>query len=217
MVRLTLRDIFWSREILNEVACKDCVGQFAHWQAENHCQGCGRGGCTKGQELCDECRRWNQLYGWYLHHRGLYHYNLKMKEYMHRYKFAGDYRLRKVFQTEFSTHIQRVAADYVIPIPVTTVTWQTRGFNQVVGLLREVPYLPALKVKAREKVNQSSKTRQERLLTPQPFTLEMPERFKQKKILLVDDIYTTGRTLYHAADLFHQADCAWVKSISLAR
>ncbi len=41
---------------------------------------------------------------------------------------------------------------------------QTRGFNQVIGLLREVPYQSILGTRASSKVAQSSKTKEERLL-----------------------------------------------------
>ena len=46
---------------------------------------------------------------------------------------------------------------------------------------------------------QSEKNRQERLLTTQPFLLlEGHKKYLQQEIILFDDVYTTGRTLYHA-------------------
>ncbi|MCH5385089.1 ComF family protein [Limosilactobacillus reuteri] len=158
-----------------------------------------------------------KIYGWNLHHRGLYRYNEAMKEYMQRYKFNGDYRLRMVFQREFSKVVNEQKTDLIVPIPVTSTTMQTRGFNQVIGLLREVSYQPILRTKASSKVAQSSKTKEERLTTKQPFILESPEKVINKRILLVDDVYTTGWTLYHAAVLFKQAGCKEIGSVSLAR
>ncbi|WP_239061178.1 ComF family protein [Fructobacillus tropaeoli] len=38
-----------------------------------------------------------------------------------------------------------------------------------------------------------------------------------KRVLVVDDVYTTGRTLYHAADCLYQAGARFVSSASLAR
>ncbi|MDW5473517.1 phosphoribosyltransferase family protein [Limosilactobacillus reuteri] len=67
--------------------------------------------------------------------------------------------------------------------------------------LREVPYQSILRTKISSKVAQSSKTKEERLATKQPFILDAPEKVINKKVLLVDDVYTTGRTLYHAANL----------------
>ena len=84
-----------------------------------------------------------------------------MKEYMQRYKFNGDYRLRMVFQREFSKVVNEQKTDLIVPIPVTSTTMQTRGFNQVIGLLREVSYQPILRTKASSKVAQSSKTKED--------------------------------------------------------
>ncbi len=50
-----------------------------------------------------------------LHHRGLYRYNEAMKEYMQRYKFNGDYRLRVVFQRELSKVVNEQKADLIVP------------------------------------------------------------------------------------------------------
>nr|WP_283581183.1 ComF family protein [Limosilactobacillus reuteri] len=184
---------------------------------DHGCAGCGKENVNKNGFLCADCQTWKKLYGWYLHHRGLYRYNEAMKEYMQRYKFNGDYRLCVVFQRELSKVVNEQKADLIVPIPVTSTTMQTRGFNQVIGLLREVPYQSILRTKISSKVAQSSKTKEERLATKQSFILDAPEKVINKKVLLVDDVYTTGRTLYHAANLFKQAGCKEIGSVSLAR
>lgn len=214
--QLTLQDIFSFREILTPVVCTKCKESFVRWN-DHGCAGCGKSNTGKNSSLCVDCQTWKKLYGWYLHHRGLYRYNEAMKEYMQRYKFNGDYRLRVVFQRELSKVVNEQKADLIVPIPVTSTTMQTRGFNQVIGLLREVPYQSILRTKISSKVAQSSKTKEERLATKQPFILDAPAKVINKKVLLVDDVYTTGRTLYHAASLFKQAGCKEIGSVSLAR
>ena len=214
--QLSLKDIFSFREIIMPVLCAKCKESFVR-RDDHGCAGCGKENINKNGFLCADCQTWEKLYGWHLHHRGLYRYNEAMKEYMQRYKFNGDYRLRMVFQREFSKVVNEQKTDLIVPIPVTSTTMQTRGFNQVIGLLREVSYQPILRTKASSKVAQSSKTKEERLTTKQPFILESPEKVINKRILLVDDVYTTGRTLYHAAVLFKQAGCKEIGSVSLAR
>lgn len=168
-------------------------------------------------DYCQQCQQWYQQYGWRLRHRALYRYNLAMKDYMHSYKFMGDYRLRVAFQQEMVDKIHEINPTVIVPIPVNEQTWQTRGFNQVEGLLEGLSTQPLLTTRFQVKQAQSSKSREERLKTIQPFNLTRVPENLQERILLVDDIYTTGRTLYHAATLFHQAGLHNVESLSLAR
>lgn len=136
---------------------------------------------------------------------------------MHRYKFMGDYRLRTVFSSELVTAIGMIVADLVVPIPVTAQTMASRGFNQVVAMVGEGNMDHCLKARERAKAAQSSKNRQERLLSKQPFMLTDSGVVSGKRVLLIDDVYTTGRTLYHAAELMYNAGAVSVISISLAR
>ena len=90
--------------------------------------------------------------------------------------------------------------------------------DQVVGFLPDIPkkmYLYHLK--KFDRCPQSHKSRQERLATPQPFGYCGPADLERKNILLVDDIYTTGSTLYHARELLLAHNCGCVRSVTLAR
>ncbi|MCH3922167.1 ComF family protein [Limosilactobacillus sp.] len=213
--RLTIPDLVLLRPIQPPLVCQRCSKQFVHIDPCTACPGCGRP--KSAGRLCPECQRWHQHYGWHLHHTALYTYNEAMRDFMRRYKFQGDYHLRRVFQNEFFRHVREAGADLVIPIPVTTTTMATRGFNQVLGLLGMEKEVGLLVHRAGDKVAQSHKTRQQRLHTPQPFQLANPAAVRGKRVLLVDDVYTTGRTLYHAASLIHAAGGSEVCSLSLAR
>ncbi len=99
--------------------CDKCRQQFIKIGSENRCQGCGR---QRGQ-YCADCQRWRSLTGFLLANESLYQYNLAMKQYMHDYKFQGDYRLRHVFVEEMSSSVTRRKPDLIIPIPVHERTW----------------------------------------------------------------------------------------------
>ncbi len=65
---------------------------------------------------------------------------------------------------------------------------------------------------------QSEKSRQERLAAPQAFrATENMTKIKNQKVLLVDDVYTTGRTLFHAAEILQTYQPKVLHTFSLAR
>lgn len=209
----TLWDLIWFKKLTPPQLCTSCTGQFERIGMQNRCQGCGR---ERGK-LCLDCGQWQEQLGWLIHNQSLFKYNDAMKDYMQRYKFMGDYRLHKVFCHELTTLICKQDADLVIPIPINQHTWQTRGFNQVTAMMNCSYYPDILETQASTKtVSQSQKGRKDRLQTDQPFVILNQHQICQKSILLVDDIYTTGRTIYHAATLCYQAGCRSVKSITLA-
>lgn len=194
------------------VICQHCQASFECYQPP-FCPGCGR---SSRNGLCKECQMWQGQYGWLVHNHCLFHYNDTMKDFMHQYKFVGDYQLKKVFCDVMQAWIKQQQFDYLIPIPVTKETMLTRGFNQTVGLIGDFDAHFLLTKAAHKDIPQSAKSREERLKTAQPFMLKEPGRFKQGRILLVDDIYTTGRTLYHAAALFKSAGALTVHSLTLS-
>lgn len=214
-LKLSWRELLRIGPLREETVCSHCWGQFAHYP-EPHCRGCGR--TTKAGQLCQECHQWKQELGWHLDHQCLYQYNDAMKEFMHRYKFQGDYRIRSVFTQAMAQQLDKYQADIITTVPIAQQTWLTRGFNQVQGII-DRPTEELLAVISNEKRPQSTRDRQERLALKQPFCW-VDDKSRQsvygKRVVLVDDVYTTGRTMYHAAGLFREAGVKSVKTFSLA-
>lgn len=212
--RLTIKELLWPQPIEWPLICEHCRSGFTAIQGSTCPICCAPQATTM---VCRECRYWQKRYPWKIRHTALYRYNEAMKDYMHRYKFNGDYRLRMIFTAAMTAAVATQSADVVVPIPVTEETMQKRGFNQVVGLLTGIDLCHCLGTRGQHKPAQSSKNRHERLQTPQPFKLVEPTHLGGQRVLLVDDVYTTGRTIYHAAQLAYNADAVSVTSLSLAR
>ncbi|WP_148877652.1 ComF family protein [Streptococcus sp. Marseille-P7375] len=177
-----------------------------------HCPRCWKDGEAK---VCSDCQTW-EAQGYLVQHQACFLYNDLMKDFFSKYKFQGDYLLRFVFTEVLKKSLRNVKKYTLVPIPVSPEKYQSRGFNQVEGFLQAagLPYQHLLE--KQDVLAQSSKNRQERLKSQQCFTLAKDVCLPDK-ILLIDDVYTTGKTLQLALELLLEAGVKEVLTFSLAR
>ncbi|MEK4079031.1 ComF family protein [Solibacillus sp. FSL K6-1126] len=146
----------------------------------------------------------------------LFRYNKAMKEYLHRYKFLHDILLAKVFNKILHEQLKNETR-LIIPIPMHPKNLRLRTFAHIDELLKaaNIPFAHHLIKLSTEQ--QSLKTREERLQTPQLFEVINPAAIKDKSLLIVDDIYTTGTTLNHAKKALLEAGAKTVDGFTLIR
>lgn len=136
-----------------------------------------------------------------------------------RWKYRGDYCLGQAFQkqvcNEFKQEFSFLTNNAVaVPIPLSSERLEERGFNQADVLAR---FLPIANTKALSRIHsekQSKKNRYERISAVNPFRLEQTVN---TPVVLVDDIYTTGTTLRHAASTLTEGGCTEVYAFTLIR
>ena len=192
-------------------ACDACFEKFQRISVQ-HCPKCYRDGIC---EVCMDCQVWIEK-GKEVCHKSCFVYNEAMKDLFSQYKFQGDYALYSVFAEVLQKEL-KVYRDYVlVPIPVSAEKYQTRGFNQVTALL-EGTKLPFREILEKyDTIAQSSKTREERLQSQQCFKVKDNVQVPTK-VLLIDDIYTTGSTLQLAKEILVEAGVKEIVTFSLAR
>ncbi|WP_138419484.1 ComF family protein [Aquibacillus sediminis] len=198
--------------------CPSCEAKLERI-AGKQCKRCSR---LTDQTVCPDCQKWEHhptLAGALAFNQSVYTYNDFLKEIIAKWKYRGDYVLREAFadafRDQFNITFKQIKKDAVlVPIPLSDRRLQERSFNQAEALAQvlDTPYQQALTRIHSEK--QSKKTRHDRLASANPFQVKTP---LNKPVILVDDIYTTGVTLRHAANVLRESGCPKVYAYTLAR
>ena len=143
----------------------------------------------------------------------IYTYNDFMKDVLHQYKFLQDVELAKIFREDF-VHLKAETA-MIVPIPMHPEKMKERTFAQVDELLiaADIPFSQPLQKTMN--TTQGKKSKLDRTQSEILFTVT--ENVVGKSILLIDDLYTTGTTLHHAAYILKQAGATKVSALTLVR
>lgn len=145
----------------------------------------------------------------------LYTYNEAMRDYLHQFKFLQDIALAKVFGDELH-HILKSKVN-IVPIPMHPKKKVARTFAHVDELLKSarISFIDILEKNDEEVMGEKSKD--ERLAMTPLFKLKPNVDIKQEVYVLIDDIYTTGTTLRHAATVLKEAGAIQVEAVTLIR
>ncbi|WP_237740531.1 ComF family protein [Paenisporosarcina sp. TG-14] len=145
--------------------------------------------------------------------QSIYIYNEWMKQVFQQYKFQLDVDLAKIFVSDFQ--LLNKVQELIVPIPLHPEMLLMRTFSQVDQLLiaANVPFTHVLaKTLNRSQVGKSKKDR----MSSELF-FSVTTDVQNKNILLVDDLYTTGATLHHAAYALKKSGAQRVIAVTLIR
>jgi ComF family protein len=136
---------------------------------------------------------------------------------------AGDTLIRMALDSASADAVAE-GADLAVPVPMHFFRLLKRGFNQSAEITRAVArrhrlrYAPGVLGRARRAPAQVGLSRREREVNlKSAFETARPHRVEGKRILLVDDVMTTGATAAECARALLSAGAADVRVFTLAR
>lgn len=115
------------------------------------------------------------------------------------------------------------AADWVIPMPLSATRLRARGYNQALVLARALStgkVDSTVLLRIQDTPAQSLLDREDRLRAmADAFAVEplLAARVRGKRIVLVDDVMTTGATLHGAATALRSAGATHITGLVFAR
>ena len=143
----------------------------------------------------------------------------------HAFKFEGMETLRIPISGKMYDHIPGAFWDGVaalVPIPLSSEKERERGYNPAAYLAEElsiragIPVQPILE-KVKSTPPQMSLTKTERFKNPKGAYRVKGKMRPPDKILLVDDVFTTGSTLEECAKVLKRAGAQWVGALVFGR
>ena len=205
--------------VISEPLCTCCGMIFKQTQNDNH--------------LCGDCiiqpKKFRMA-------RAAMVYDQQSMAIIHRFKYAGKTQLAKPFGVlllnTYLRYWQREAIDLILPVPLHRQKFRYRGFNQSYLMVDGWKTMTALNpltaprtclrtdvlIRCKATASQTRLDRQQRLKNIKgAFKVQLPDTVHDRRILVVDDVYTTGATVDECARSLLKAGAAQVDVLTLAR
>lgn len=200
--------------------CPKCLNSL-HFLDDKICCICGVKLYGEGK-LCERCK--NNEYREIKLARSVFEYDDIMKNLIHSLKYDNKKYLAKplsnILYNYFTHHNEINDVDIIIPVPLHKSRYKKRGYNQTELLLQSFKETHQIRTDIVERIKdtptQTKLSLEERRKNLEnAFSLVKPEDIKNKRILIVDDIFTTGATTLTLAKLLVKNKARSVKCLTL--
>lgn len=222
------------RRLMAPHLCPECLEQFIVVESPL-CPVCGfMFKSRKGEDhVCETCIRSERAFGIA---RAAGAYDKSLMRLVHAFKYDEKTRLARPLSVllwgAFLKYWQNRSIDLIVPIPLNKKRFRQRGFNQSFLLVKDWAAMAppdgipgqALRVESgvldrvRETPPQTGLGRRDRLSNVKnAFSLPVPAAVEDRRILVIDDVYTTGATANECARILIKGGARRVDILTLAR
>lgn len=213
--------IFLLNKIINELYPKQCII-------------CGK---LYSNEICTKCYKTLEILA-----KSEKYKNKSFNEHIYLFKYEGkirkliiDYKFNdKAYLSNFFTKIiiknekicRKIKSyDIIIPVPIHKKRKNERGYNQseliakkIAKNINELELVTDCLIKEKNTVAQSTLTKQQRKQNvKQVYKIGNKEKIQNKKIILLDDIYTTGATAEECSKILKQNGAKEILVLTIAK
>ena len=143
-----------------------------------------------------------------------------------RFKYNGDLSVGRVLGELFSERLYRERRsrlpEVIVPVPLATGRYRTRGFNQAIELAQTIAKSSGLELQAdivertRETQEQAGLPRKQRRRNVRG-AFELIQRPQQTHVAILDDVVTTGSTVNEIAKVLRRAGVEKLEVWAIAR
>lgn len=214
------------RDGLSNVLCRSCFDSILPYEDPvcGHC-GISLPAASFGDSMEPRCRDCEEDHYSLDRVRALGSYEGPLRIAHHAFKFEGMESLADVLATRLIDSIPGPfweGIEALVPVPLSPERRRERGYNPADSLSKAIskevviPTLDLLK-KSKPTPPQMSLPRKERLANPRGSYRLRRNGKLPAKILLVDDVYTTGATLEECAKVLKAGGVAWTGALVLGR
>jgi len=199
-----------------------CCGHFLENSRELICAACFDGIDELDFPFCSNCRQ-------FIENKAgcgdcdetaipvfcLGHFTDELQKAIHSFKYHGFRKLSGELagrlMNKFASNISKVGADCIIPIPLHIMREKSRGFNQaalladIIGERIGIPVVTDVLFKVRRTRDQAKLDPEQRRKNIEGAFEVHDHSLKDKKVIIVDDVVTTGATVNEAAATLRRA------------
>ncbi len=201
------------------VLCSQCIAHLSRISPP-FCQRCG---LPLTKVNCPDCARQAPIFDGL---RAPYRFERLVREAIHQLKYQNLRSLAKPFAGELATYLKNnpIPADLIVPVPLHRNKLRERGYNQSELVARELGRMVGLSVdcscltrildtKPQARLGKAAHRRQN---VTGAFQCQRA-RVCNQRVLVIDDVATSGATINNCAISLKQAGASSVWGLAIAR